>query len=75
MNARMKDALDEALILSDKCDTLLRSVVSLFIFFCRIIQDLVAVIVKEIGALYKASEAVIPLISHTYQLLTKIHFR
>ena len=26
MNARMKDALDEALILSDKCDTLLRSV-------------------------------------------------
>ena len=26
MNARMKDALDEALILSDKCDTLFRSV-------------------------------------------------
>jgi len=33
MNARMKDALDEALILSDKCDTLFRSVVSVFIIF------------------------------------------
>lgn len=32
MNARMKDALDEALILSDKCGTLFRSVVSVFIF-------------------------------------------
>ncbi|OCH88996.1 hypothetical protein OBBRIDRAFT_888728 [Obba rivulosa] len=40
-NARMKDALDEALILSDK-----------------IIQDLTAEIVVDIGALYKASEAV-----------------
>ncbi|KIP02571.1 hypothetical protein PHLGIDRAFT_26530 [Phlebiopsis gigantea 11061_1 CR5-6] len=40
-NARMKDALDESLILSD-----------------RIIQDLVADIVVDIGALYKASEAV-----------------
>ena len=66
MNARMKDALDEALILSDKCDILICSVVSVFIFFCRIIQDLVAVIVKEIGALYKASEAVILLVTHTY---------
>ena len=34
----------------------------MFIIFCRIIQDLVANIIKEIGALYKASEAVIPLI-------------
>ncbi|KXN88409.1 hypothetical protein AN958_07315 [Leucoagaricus sp. SymC.cos] len=41
MNARMKDALDETLILSDK-----------------IIQDLAAEIVADIGALYKASEAV-----------------
>ncbi|KAJ7271034.1 muts domain V-domain-containing protein [Mycena rebaudengoi] len=41
MNARMKDALDETLILSDK-----------------IIQDLVAEILVDVGALYKASEAV-----------------
>lgn len=41
LNARMKDALDETLILGDK-----------------IIQDLVAEIVADIGALYKASEAV-----------------
>ncbi|KAF5361637.1 hypothetical protein D9758_007277 [Tetrapyrgos nigripes] len=41
MNARMKDALDETLILSDK-----------------IIQDLVSEILLNIGALYKASEAV-----------------
>ncbi|KAF8885255.1 DNA mismatch repair protein MutS [Gymnopilus junonius] len=41
MNARMKDALDETLILSDK-----------------IVQDLIAEIVADIGALYKASEAV-----------------
>ncbi|EMD41395.1 hypothetical protein CERSUDRAFT_41819 [Gelatoporia subvermispora B] len=40
-NARMKDALDETLILSDK-----------------IIQDLTAKILVDIGALYKASEAV-----------------
>ncbi|KAI0735804.1 muts domain V-domain-containing protein [Earliella scabrosa] len=40
-NARMKDALDETLILSDK-----------------IIQDLTDEIVMDIGALYKASEAV-----------------
>ncbi|KAI0668609.1 muts domain V-domain-containing protein [Trametes maxima] len=40
-NARMKDALDETLILSDK-----------------IIQDLTDEIVVDIGALYKASEAV-----------------
>ncbi|KAI1790487.1 muts domain V-domain-containing protein, partial [Ganoderma leucocontextum] len=40
-NARMKDALDESLILSDK-----------------IIQDLTDEIVIDIGALYKASEAV-----------------
>ncbi|KIM39112.1 hypothetical protein M413DRAFT_419584 [Hebeloma cylindrosporum] len=41
MNSRMKDALDETLILSDK-----------------IIQDLNAEIIGDIGALYKASEAV-----------------
>ncbi|KAI0089898.1 muts domain V-domain-containing protein [Irpex rosettiformis] len=40
-NARMKDALDETLILSDK-----------------IIADLVAEIIVDFGALYKASEAV-----------------
>lgn len=65
MNSRMKDALDEALILSDKCGTLFLSVVSTFILFCRIIQDLVADIVKEIGVLYKASEAVILVVLHT----------
>ncbi|KAJ7270710.1 muts domain V-domain-containing protein [Mycena haematopus] len=41
MNARMKDALDETLILSEK-----------------IIQDLVVEILVDVGALYKASEAV-----------------
>ncbi|KAF5312559.1 hypothetical protein D9619_003594 [Psilocybe cf. subviscida] len=41
MNARMRDALDETLILSDK-----------------IIQDLIAKTIGDIGALYKASEAV-----------------
>ncbi|KAF9523645.1 muts domain V-domain-containing protein [Crepidotus variabilis] len=41
MNARMKDALDETLLLSDK-----------------VIQDLVAQIVSNVGALYKASEAI-----------------
>ncbi|OSX68008.1 hypothetical protein POSPLADRAFT_1128862 [Postia placenta MAD-698-R-SB12] len=40
-NARMKDALDETLILSD-----------------RIIQELTVELVVDIGALYKASEAV-----------------
>ena len=40
-NARMKDALDETLLLSDK-----------------IIADLVAEIIVDFGALYKASEAV-----------------
>ncbi|KDR68697.1 hypothetical protein GALMADRAFT_146051 [Galerina marginata CBS 339.88] len=41
MNSRMKDALDETLLLSDK-----------------IVQDLMSEIVGDIGALYKASEAV-----------------
>ncbi|KAG6874127.1 hypothetical protein C0995_005543 [Termitomyces sp. Mi166 len=41
MNARMKDALDETLMLSDK-----------------IVQDLVVEILADVGALYKASEAV-----------------
>ncbi|KAG9014981.1 MutS protein msh4 [Tulasnella sp. JGI-2019a] len=40
-NSRMKDSLDETLIMSD-----------------RIIQDLVAAIVEDIGVLYKASEAI-----------------
>ncbi|TFK57730.1 hypothetical protein OE88DRAFT_1671924 [Heliocybe sulcata] len=40
-NARMKDALDETLILSDK-----------------IVQDLLSEIIVDVGALYKASEAV-----------------
>lgn len=62
----MKDALDETLILSDKYNTLFRSVMSMFIIFCRIIQDLIAEIVKEIGALYKASEAVMILVFLTY---------
>lgn len=54
----MKDALDETLILSDKW----------VLFHCiitfgandlgRIIQDLVAEILVDVGALYKASEAV-----------------
>ncbi|KAF9482407.1 hypothetical protein BDN70DRAFT_853443 [Pholiota conissans] len=41
MNSRMKDALDETLILSDK-----------------IVLDLIARIIGDVGALYKASEAV-----------------
>ncbi|TFK28344.1 hypothetical protein FA15DRAFT_678431 [Coprinopsis marcescibilis] len=41
MNARMKDALDETLLLSD-----------------RIIKDLAAEVVLNVGALYKASEAI-----------------
>ncbi|KAG8923711.1 MutS protein msh4 [Tulasnella sp. 418] len=40
-NSRMRDSLDETLIMSD-----------------RIIQDLVAQIIDEVGVLYKASEAV-----------------
>ncbi|CCM03700.1 uncharacterized protein FIBRA_05846 [Fibroporia radiculosa] len=44
-NARMKDALDETLILSDSTSD-------------RIIQELTAEIILDIGALYKASEAV-----------------
>ncbi|TDL22289.1 hypothetical protein BD410DRAFT_748498 [Rickenella mellea] len=40
-NARMKDALDETLMLSD-----------------RIVQDLVSQILTQVGALYKASEAI-----------------
>jgi DNA mismatch repair protein MSH4 len=61
MNARMKDALDETLILSDKRAfyTLDRRR-KLIPFESRIIQDLVAEIVVDVGALYKASEAVTP---------------
>ncbi|KAF9453355.1 hypothetical protein P691DRAFT_771528 [Macrolepiota fuliginosa MF-IS2] len=58
LNARMKDALDESLILSDKQVHHSRwNQLSNAAFF-RIIQDLVAEIVADIGALYKASEAV-----------------
>ena len=57
LNARMKDALDETLILSDKY---------VFFYSCidasgdaiRIIQDLVVEVLSYSGALYTASEAV-----------------
>ena len=48
MNARMKDALDEALILSDKCDTLFRSVVSVFIFFVGLFKILSLILSKRL---------------------------
>ena len=58
MNARMKDALDETLILSHKqVISLMKSVHYSSVMF-RIIQDIVAQVVHDIGALYKASEAV-----------------
>jgi hypothetical protein len=70
MNARMKDALDETLMLSDKsvvlhdlfgeCDILKDE--------SRTIQDLVSQILLDVGALYKASEAVTPFISLTYAI-------
>ena len=48
MNARMKDALDEALILSDKCDTLIRSVVSVIIFFVELSKILSLLLSKRL---------------------------
>ncbi len=58
----MKDALDETLILSDKCALPLipGAADSRDTDLClhRIIQDLTNEIVVDIGALYKASEAV-----------------
>jgi hypothetical protein len=48
MNARMKDALDEALILSDKCDALFRSVVSVFIFFVELSKILSPLLSKRL---------------------------
>lgn len=60
MNARMKDALDETLILSDKYGLrgFLRSTRTHPCLPQRVVQGLVDVIVGDIGALYKASEAV-----------------
>ena len=58
-NARMKDALDEVMSLSDKLLT--PSCVrfsNVLMRFNRIIRELVESIVTHIGALYKASEAV-----------------
>ncbi|KAF9781104.1 muts domain V-domain-containing protein [Thelephora terrestris] len=58
-NARMKDALDEVMSLSDKLFPppclLSRNTLT---HLCRIIRDLIGSIVSHIGALYKASEAV-----------------
>ena len=48
MNARMKDALDEALILSDKCDILIRSVVSVIIFFVELSKILSLLLSKRL---------------------------
>ncbi|TBU46298.1 muts domain V-domain-containing protein [Dichomitus squalens] len=53
-NARMKDALDETLILSDKRVFQ----ISFHLVNLKIIQDLTDDVVVNIGALYKASEAV-----------------
>lgn len=59
MNARMQDALDETLILSDKFVVFLAvGTLSEVIYLFRIIQDLVTEILVNVGALYKASEAV-----------------
>lgn len=59
MNARMQDALDETLILSDKLVVFLAvGTLSEVIHLFRIIQDLVTEILVNVGALYKASEAV-----------------
>ncbi|KAJ4477826.1 muts domain V-domain-containing protein [Lentinula edodes] len=59
MNARMQDALDETLILSDKLVVFLAvGTLSEVIYLLRIIQDLVTEILVNVGALYKASEAV-----------------
>ncbi|KAF8824075.1 hypothetical protein HHX47_DHR9000128 [Lentinula edodes] len=59
MNARMQDALDETLILSDKLVVFLAvGTLSEVIYLFRIIQDLVTEILVNVGALYKASEAV-----------------
>ena|SRR6266511_1368624 len=53
----MKDALDETLLLSDKYVLLFKSTLQKLIVL-RIIQDLVAQIISNVGALYKASESV-----------------
>jgi DNA mismatch repair protein MSH4 len=53
----MKDALDETLLLSDKSVAFYYGWLS-YLCSCRIVQDLIATIVLDIGALYKASEAI-----------------
>ena len=57
MNARMKDALDETLILSNT-QVFVRSCTDVPNDTIRIIQELVAEILSHSGALYTASEAV-----------------
>jgi hypothetical protein len=60
MNARTKDALDESLILSDKlvpCVPII-SCLDPKRFLFRIVQNLVSELLVDVGALYKASEAV-----------------
>jgi len=56
MNARMQDALDETLLLSDKYEVIFRLLPPLMVH--RVIQELVAQIICNAGALYKASESV-----------------
>lgn len=53
----MKDALDEALLLSDKCDPDVDCSLSLTIIG-RIVQELIATIVVDVAALYKSAEAI-----------------
>ncbi|KAF8588523.1 hypothetical protein K439DRAFT_1406319 [Ramaria rubella] len=57
-NARMKDALDETLILSDKHVYLTIALGTANSFIPRVIQDLLDDVLQDIGALYKAAEAI-----------------
>jgi hypothetical protein len=54
----MKDALDEALILSAKYVLTYIRIRLVFSPHCRVIQDLVTDVLADAGAMYKASEAV-----------------
>ena len=54
----MKDALDEALLLSYSCVHLVSILRVLHVDFRRTVQGLVSEILEDVGALYKASEAV-----------------
>jgi DNA mismatch repair protein MSH4 len=60
MNARTKDALDETLILSYKYAAAFNSFPAVTEpgLMVRIIQDLISEMLVDVGALYKASEAV-----------------